>query len=154
LEIAVDVLQAVWREWSETVNVWKKGRFAEAAEHLSYSKTFAILLHTASKKDLPFVHQQIKEILPKGGFKSLVEDEEVAREEIVRDVLAAPEIVTTLDFVLSAMNFFEKNRVDRHTPFSFRLTETIRHDMIVELHRGEMTAEAIFIAFECLYARH
>lgn len=76
------------------------------------------------------------------------------RNELMQDVLGNPEIVTALEFCLFVLNFYERQRIDRKSKFVFRMTESSRHDLIAAISRNEMSAEAIFIAFENLYARH
>lgn len=151
IEFHDELVEQAHSEWVRIVNEWKRDRFEQGAEYLSYTKTFAILLFVLSQKEYCVaIHEY--EAVNKDAPQFNGSDD--LKRELRQDVLGSPEVVTALEFCLMVLNFYESRRIDRKTPFAFRMTESSRHDLIAAIARREMSAEAIFLALENLYARH
>jgi hypothetical protein len=63
------------------------------------------------------------------------------------------EVVTAMQFCLSALSFYENRRTDRKTPFVFRMTEAGRHDLIMALSEKKSDALATYLAIDALFSR-
>ncbi|MEM1051154.1 MAG: hypothetical protein AAGI28_03580 [Pseudomonadota bacterium] len=151
IEISDELVREAHHEWVTIYNDWRKNKFQRGAVSLSYTKTFAILLHCLSKR---LFCGTMREFVPTNKTAPEFNGSEELKAEIRADLLGAPEIVTALEFCICVLNFYEARRLDRAARFVFRMTETGRHDLIAALHSREMSAEALFIAFENLYSRH
>lgn len=143
-------IEAAHDEWVEIVTDWKNNRFRQGATHLSYIKTFAILLSCLSKRTFC---GEMKEYVAFRDAAPIFSGSDELKKEVMADLLGAPDIVTALEFCIGVLNFYEQRRIDKKDPFSFRMTESSRHDFIVALSRKQMSPDSVFLALENLYAR-
>jgi hypothetical protein len=149
--IRTELLKA-HEEWVETCDIWKATYFQQDVESLSFTKMLAILLYCLSKRTFISEMKNYEQTGHRsehsfGGSEADLEEERA-------DFVGAPEIVCALDFCLSAINFYEANRIDKIEPFEFRLTPSARHDLIHVLGSHGQDAMSVYIALEALYARN
>lgn len=145
-----EVIEEAHAEWFDVVEEWKKVKFRQGAENLSYTKSFAILLWCLCKRRFC---GEMREYAPFRKPAPEFPGSDELKADILRDLLGAPEVVTALEFCIGILNFFEQRRNDRNSAFAFRMTEGGRHDLIVALASDKMSAEAVFLVLESLYAR-
>lgn len=75
------------------------------------------------------------------------------REEIRKDINAGRGTYLGFQFIIDVLNWFEKARVDRKTPFVFRMTWDLHHDLFVYLSSEKREPMPVFLILKALYAR-
>lgn len=150
LDLLAEHIKEAHAEWTSVVAEWRTQRFRQETEGLSYTKIFAILLYALSKQRYVGEMREYEPFRqPRPEFNGTEEE----RRCYLDDLLGAPEAVSAFQFCVSVLNFYESNRLDRKTPFEFRLTESGRHDLLVLLTGADATATAVYMALEGLYSR-
>lgn len=150
LELLREQIREVHGEWVAIVHEWQAQRFRSETESLSFTKIFAILLCVLSKKQY-IGEMKAYETFRKPAPEFAGTDEQ--KQALLEDLLGAPEAVSALDFCLAILNFYESKRLDRRTPFQFRMTESGRHDLLVMLTSGDANPTAVYLSLEGFYAR-
>ena len=148
LELLRSEIEESHAEWVATVTEWRTMRFRQETESLSYTKIFAILLCALCKR------KYIGEMKPYEPFRRAMPEfqgTDEQRQAILEDLLGAPEAVSALQFCLAVLNHYEQKRLDRKTPFVFRMTEQGRHDLLVLLTGDEPSPIAVYLCLESLY---
>lgn len=137
-------------DWVEKVAEWQASGFRQEAISLSYTKIFGALLWALSN------HAFCGEISEYEPFREPAPEFEGTPEERafwIEDVCGAPDIVTAMQFCLSVLQFYESKRIDRKTPYVFRITESGRHDLIMALYEKRIDALGTYLTVDAWFAR-
>ncbi|MGE5565018.1 MAG: hypothetical protein ACM3YN_02515 [Parcubacteria group bacterium] len=145
-----EALQIAHRNWVAKCELWEKTLVMPNSNGLSHIKMLAVLLHELTAvgwlKDLCEFDGEDRDGLEFAGSRE-------EREEIRNDINGGGEVYLAFQFVVMVINFFEAARTDRDGAFSFKLTPSLEHDMMVYLKSGQPTEMAIFLVLEGLYTR-
>lgn len=150
IELLDGPIKVAHAEWVSTVRDWQAEKFQTEAESLSYTKILAILLTILCRTRYVGEMKKFQPMnRPEPEFAGTPEQ----KQEMLGDLLGAPEAVTAFQFCISTLNFYEERRIDRRTPFAFRMTEAGRHDLLVLLTGEHVDLMGVYLALEGLYAR-
>jgi hypothetical protein len=138
-------LEMVHTQWVGDCEHFRVYLFEKEAKELSHIKLMGLLVGCMAHSN---IFDKI-EVLD-----DCSEDEHLKRERA--DLMGAPESVVVFDFALTIINWFEKYRTDKRTPHVYRLTPSVRHDMIRFIRspdpaRADKTS--IILLFDALYSR-
>lgn len=146
-----NILKVVHDNWAATIEYWAVALVANGTTKLSHLKILSVLLAQLVKlawiRELrPFDIQS--ENLDYHFSGSLSEFDEVRA-----DIVNGREAYLGLDFILNVINAFEAGRLDKETPFTFRLTEDLRHDIMIYLRSDTVDPIALFLIIKAMYTR-
>ncbi len=144
-------IQKAHAAWVSKVQEWQASYFRQETFSLSYTKIFGALLWALSEHVFCGDIREYEGLQhPKPEFQGT--DEE--RQEWVDDLCGAPEVVTAMQFCISVLQFYESKRIDRTSPYVFRMTESGRHDLIMALHEKRIDALATYLTLDAWFARN
>lgn len=145
-----NTLREAHRKWAEDCEIWRKQHFKGEVEALSHIKLAALLLHHLSR--VPFISA-----LYEHEFTSDLHYEfsgtESQKEEAKGQLVAAREVILSLDFCISIICWYEERRIDRVEAYRFNMTVDMRHDIISFLVARGADAKPLYLILKALFLR-
>lgn len=150
-EFTPGALQQAHQRWVHTCDTWLRQETHPKTRVLSHTKRAALLLHALTSVEyLGTFHEHQYDEIPKFTFRGTDEEFRQARQ----DLIDGGQAVLALDFVLNIIDYFERHRTDRMSPYTVRLTRDMRHDLLNYLLSGKAEEKALFLILKALFLRH
>jgi len=145
-----NALKQIHEQWVDAHNDWLNYETHESTTKLSHVKICALLLHSlCAEPFLGNMYDHVYEEEEKYTFSGPAELFEKAR----KDFIDGREAIISLDLCTLIINWFERNRTDRSTPYSQRMTEDMRHDILSYIVTDSCDKKAIYLMLKALYLR-
>lgn len=144
-------LKLVHKKWIDECEIWRTQHFGKKADALSHIKIVALLLHHLSRA--PFIASLSEYEYNDAKLKYEFTGNPEQKKEAADDLIAAREIILSLDFCISVICWYEENRIDRVEPFKFKMTVEFRHDIISFLVARGNDSRALYLILEALFLR-
>lgn len=149
-EFIPNVTRQIHKQWCEDHALWLAQEAHENTKYLSHVKICALLLANLIAE--PFLgnffdHDYNEE--PIYHFRGTSDQKDKAK----RDLVDGREVSLSLDFVIIIVDWHERYRVDRNSPFVQPLTEDMRHDLMNLLIGGVVDKKSLYLILKALYLR-
>jgi len=143
-----NTLHEAHRKWAEDCEIWRKQHFKEESEALSHIKLTALLLHHLSR--VPFIsalyeHEYTSDLHYE--FAGTDAQKQEARDQLV----AAREVILSLDFCISVICWYEERRIDGE--YRFNMNVEFRHDIISFLVARGADPKPLYLILKALFMR-
>ncbi|WP_127088730.1 hypothetical protein [Aquabacter cavernae] len=143
-------LEIAHENWKAGVDRWEATYVMKDSNGLSHLKIMALLLvNLASIEWLEELYEFDAESVRDFEFSGSKND----LEETRKDLAAGRGTFLAFEFCIMVLNWFENARIDRVSNFEFRLTEDLRHDILVYLLSERRDDMAVFLMLKALYVR-
>jgi len=144
-------LRIVFDSWMAEIEVWESYLISDDTERLSHIKIFAILAWALSRVEWvrtfdPFDITSERLEYTFSGDPHLF-------DEVRADIVDGREQYLAMEFVHAVIALYESHRLDRKPPFAPRLTDDLRHDVIVYLKSDCAQSVAFYLIMKALFAR-
>jgi hypothetical protein len=144
-------LRISFDSWLAEIEVWESCLISNGTERLSHIKIFAIMAWALSRMDWvrcfnPFdMSSERLEYCYAGSPDTF--------DEVRADIVNGKEQYLAFEFAHAVICSYEQHRLDRVAPFVSRLTDDLRHDIIVYLKSDAVQSVAFYLIMKALFAR-
>ncbi|GAB2206050.1 hypothetical protein ROS1_28660 [Roseibium sp. ROS1] len=145
-----NTLKQIHEQWVESHQDWLDNEIHESTTELSHLKICALLLYALCSE--PFFGNLYEHEYHEDIDYSFNGPEELF-EKAKQDLIDGREAIVALDFCTLIINWFEANRIDKSSPYTQRMTEDMRHDILSYLVADAFDRKSIYLILKALYLR-
>lgn len=149
-EFTPNVLNEVHSGWKEDVADWLQHEVSTETKELSQLKITSLLLYNLTR--IPFLgSMHAHDWGANQKFFSSLSGSKF--DEAKKDLIDLRDLLLSFDFCIAVIDWVERNRCDRSTPYTQRLTPDMRHDMLSYLLGETKDKRALYLILKALYLR-